>query len=196
MAGEGGSGGNLGFDVRRPGRGLLIAAAGGLVLLIALLFMNWYSVGPGKFAPVQIDSSFLAQSTPPLSAPPGNPVPAEPDFGAWHSAGVLGFFGDLVLLAAGLGAIGLAASRAAGGGPPGDTAARWVTILGVAAVIVVVLRMIFRVDEIDGYKFDAGLKAGIFVALAAAILIAVGGFIARGEAVPVAAAPPAAPPPD
>jgi hypothetical protein len=196
MADEGGSGGNLGFDIRRAGRGLLLAAAGGFVLLIALLFMNWYSIGPGKIAPVQIDSSFFAQSTPPLSAPPHNPAPSEPDFGAWHSAGVLGFLGDLVLLGAGLAAIGLAAARTAGSGPPGDIPARWLTILGIAAVIVVVLRMLFPVDEISGYKFDAGLEAGIFVALAGAILIAVGGFIARGEAGPVAAAPPAAPPPD
>src|SRR2546428_70874 len=56
------------MDMSRIRRGEMIAAVGGIVLLIVLLFVNWYSAG--------------AQ----VSTPPGS-VNVEGDFGAWAGQG-------------------------------------------------------------------------------------------------------------
>ena len=69
-------------------RGELIAAVGGLLLLIALFLFDWYSAGAS------------------VTLPLGTTVNVSGDFGAWDSEGFLGFIANLVILAAALSAVG------------------------------------------------------------------------------------------
>jgi hypothetical protein len=176
-------------DLARVERGYLVAAVGGLVLLVSLLFLNWYSVGEAEIAPIEIGANLLAQVEPieiDLPERPGE------NFGAWESPGFLGTLANLVMLAAGAWAIAVAGMRAAGSAAIEEEAAASLTAgLGIAAVVMVVLRIIFPVEEIAGFEFDASLEFGIFVALAGALLVAIGGVLARGEATPGYRPPPA-----
>src|ERR1700704_1555651 len=71
-------------------RGEMIAGAGGLLLLIALFFFDWYSAGTS------------------ITLPLGNTVSVSGDFGAWDGEGFFGFIANLVILAAALSAVWLA----------------------------------------------------------------------------------------
>jgi hypothetical protein len=181
------------MDVAGVGRGYLVAAVGGVVLLASLLFLNWYSVGEAEIAPIEIGANLFAQAEPIEIELPEAP---EENFGAWESQGFLGTLANLVMLAAGAWAIAVAAMRAAGSAAIEEGAAAALTAgLGLAAVAMVVLRIIFPVEEIGGFEFDANLEFGIFVALAGAVLIAVGGLLARGEVTPGYRPPPPPPAP-
>jgi len=102
------------------------------------------------------------------------------------------------MLAAGawaLVAVGLKAGAANGGGPADP--ARITAALGVAAAIMVLLRIIFTPGD-DGV--DTSLKFGIFVALIGAVLVALGGLMSRNGATappprPAGGPPPPPPPP-
>jgi hypothetical protein len=174
------------MDTSKVGPGDWIAALGGVLLLIALFFLDWYGVEL-SIAPLEIGSSFLAQAEPPEI--PGLELPEIDDLGAWDEPGFLGTIANLVMLAAGVWAIVAVGLRAGAGGTgtPAETATG-TAVLGIAASVMVLLRIVFPVDEINDVELDTSLKFGIFVALVGAILIAIGGLWSRGAA-------PTAPPP-
>jgi hypothetical protein len=189
------------MDTSRVGPGEWIAALGGVALLIALFFLDWYSLEP-NIAPLEISASFLAQVDPPTEIPGLPAIPeVDLDLKAWDEQGFLGTVANLVMLAAAVWAIVALGLRASGGDvdiPMGG--ANLTALLGIAATVMVVLRILFPVDEIGGLEFDAGLQFGIFVALAGAVLIALGGVMSRGAApvgpaAPTTGAPPPSPPP-
>lgn len=182
------------MDTSRLAPGDWIAAIGGVVLLIALFFVDWYSLEP-DLAPLEIGASFLAQAEPQV---PGVQVPTfEANLGAWDEQGFLGTIANLVMLVAAVWAIVAVGLRSGvtdlqGPSDPASTTA----LLGVAAALMVLLRMIFPVDEVAGVDFDASLKFGIFLALIGAVLIALGGVMTRGgAAAPRPRAGPGGPPP-
>ena len=188
------------MDTSKVGPGDWIAALGGVVLLVALFFLDWYGVEL-SIAPLEIGASFLAQVEPPPEIPGLDQLTEIDDLNAWDEQGFLGTIANLVMLAAGVWAIvavGLRAS-AGGAGTPTETATA-TAVLGIAASVMVLLRIVFPVDEIDGLEVDTSLKFGIFVALVGAILIAIGGLWSRGAAPTPpprerAAEPPPPPPP-
>jgi hypothetical protein len=174
------------MDASKVGPGDWIAALGGALLLIALFFLDWYGVEL-SIAPLEIGSSFLVQEQPPIEIPGLDQLTEIDDLGAWDEQGFLGTIANLVMLAAGVWAIVAVGLRAGAGGAgtPTETAT---AVLGIAASVMVLLRIVFPVDEIDGLEVDTSLKFGIFAALVGAILIAIGGLWSRGAA-------PTAPPP-
>jgi hypothetical protein len=187
------------METSRVGPGEWIAAVGGVVLLIALFFLDWYSVEP-SIAPLEIGASFLAQEPP--TEVPGVEIPqvdVAVDLNAWDEQGFLGTIANLVMLAAAVWAIVAVGLRAGAGQGPADPE-RVTAALGIAASVMVLLRIIFPVDEIGGIEVDSSLKFGIFVALIGALLIALGGVMSRGAtAAPARRAtapqPPPSPPP-
>jgi hypothetical protein len=168
-----------------------IAALGGLVLLVALFFLDWYSLEL-EIAPLEIGAAFLAQVEPPTEVPIPQ-VDVDETIGAWDGEGFLGTIANLIMLAAAVWAI-LAVGIRAGVADVelGIEAGRLTVLAGIAAVIMVFLRMIFTPG---GDGVETSLEFGIFVALAGAILIALGGLMS-GEGAPRApAAAPSEPPP-
>ena len=147
------------MDMSRIRRGEMIAAVGGIVLLIVLLFVNWYSAG--------------AQ----VSTPLGN-VNVEGDFGAWDGQGFLGTIANLIILAAAVTAVGLAVLTATSRTVALPVAASAMTAaLGIAAVVMVLLRMLFQ----PGPNELIDLKFGIWLALLSAALVAYGGWESMKE---------------
>jgi hypothetical protein len=141
-------------------RGELIAAVGGLLLLIALFFVDWYSAGASVTLPV------------------GTTVNVSGDFGAWDSEGFLGFIANLVILAAALSAVVLAILTATSRTIALPVAASAITAgLGIAAVVMVLLRMIFQ----PGPNELIDLKFGILLALIATLIVAYGGWQSMRE---------------
>jgi hypothetical protein len=142
-------------DLGRLRRGEVIAALGGLLLLIALFFFDWYS----GFKEIPVG-------------------PASTAFGAWDSAGFLGFVADLVILAAALAAVSLAVLTATSRTIALPVAASAVTAsLGIAAVAMILLRMVFQ----PGSNAQIDLKFGILLALIAALIVAYGGWDSMNE---------------
>jgi hypothetical protein len=169
-----------------------IAALGGLVLLIALFFLDWYSLEL-EIAPLEIGAAFLAQVEPPTEVPIPQ-VDVDETIGAWDGEGFLGAIANLIMLAAAVWAIVAVGFRAGVADVElGIEAGRLTMLAGIAAAIMVFLRIIFTPG---GDGVDTSLEFGIFVALAGAILIALGG-VMSGEGGPraPAAAPRREPPP-
>jgi hypothetical protein len=180
------------MDLSKVRGGELIAAIGGVVLLIALLFLNWYEIGASVQTPV---GSFSASA----------------DLGAWDSQGFLGTLANLVMLAAGIAAVGLAVLTASSRTVNLPVAASALTAaLGIGAVVMVVGRILFQ----PGPNGIVDLKFGIFVAVIGALGVAYGGWQSMqeegttfeqareslqgtfaNEQEPPAAPPPPAPPP-
>jgi hypothetical protein len=143
------------MELGRLRRGELIAAAGGLLLLIALFFVDWYS----------------GSKTIPFG-------PTSTSFGPWDSEGFLGFIANLVILAAALSAVGLAILTATSRTVALPVAASALTAsLGIAAVGMVLLRMIFQ----PGPNDVIDLKFGILLALIASLIVAYGGWDSMKE---------------
>jgi hypothetical protein len=185
------------MDTSRIRPGEWLAALGGLVLLIALFFVDWYSWEPsGDIAPLEISSSLLAQVDPNQVQIPVPDVSVDLD--AWDEQGFLGTIANLVMLAAAVWAI-VAVGLKSGGADAdmGVDPGRLTFGLGIAAAVLVVLRMIFTPGD---DLVDTSLKFGIFLALIGAVLIAIGGAMSR-EAAPArprptdGSAPPPPPPP-
>lgn len=176
----------------RLGTAEIVAAVGAIALLVGLFALPWYGVGEGKIAPLQIQSPvapglYAQVDIPEQPGLPGGVDPSElpdrtvpDDFGAWTAQGALGTVGNVVLLLAALGALAVAGLRATGTGAPGRSS-MLVAALGVAAVVVVVLRLVFRPEDVDGYEFQATLKAGAFVTLLGAALVAGAGALGLGR---------------
>ena len=155
------------MDLSKIRRGELVAAIGGIVLLIALLFLNWYGVGGSVETPLG-DFSIGAE------------------FGAWDAQGFLGTLANLVILAAGVVAVGLAILTATARTVALPVAAgALTTALGLASVVLIFGRMLFQPGDND----FVGLEFGIFVALAGAVAVTVGGWQSMQEEGPVNARP-------
>lgn len=75
-----------------------IAALGGLLLLVALFFLDWYSLEL-EIAPLEIGAAFLTQVEPPTEVPIPQ-VDVDENIGAWDGEGFLGTIANLIMLAA------------------------------------------------------------------------------------------------
>src|SRR5690348_10469075 len=148
------------MDLGKLRRGELIAAAGGLLLLIALFFFDWYSAGTS------------------VTLPLGTTVSVSGDFGPWDGEGFFGFLANLIILAAAVSAVGLAVLTATSRTIALPVAASAITTaLGIGAVVMVLLRMLFQ----PGPNDLVTLKFGIWLALLAAVIVAYGGWISMRE---------------
>jgi hypothetical protein len=146
-------------DLSKLRRGELIAAVGGLLLLIALFFVDWYAVDVN------------------ISTPFGD-IGGGAEFGAWDGQGFTGTIADLVILAAAIAAVGLAVVTATARTVALPVAASALTAgLGIAAVVMVVLRMVFQ----PGPNEFVELRFGIWLALISSAVIAYGGWEAMRE---------------
>ena len=142
------------MNLNRVRGGELVAAVGGLVLLISLLFLDWYGIGISLETPI---GDFSAGG----------------DFGAWDRQGAIGTLANLVILAAAVAALGLALLTASARTVALPVAASAVTAaLGVAACIMIIGRMLFQ----PGPNSLVDLEFGIYLALAGAVIIAYGGW--------------------
>jgi hypothetical protein len=142
------------MDLSKLGRGELTAAIGGLVLLLSLLFLNWYGTSIGG---VPVDGAAL---------------------GAWDAQGFIGTLANLVILGAGVTAVGLAVLTATARTVALPIATSALTAaLGVAAVVLVLGRMLFQ----PGDNGAVDLEVGIFIALAGAVAVVAGGWLAMQE---------------
>jgi hypothetical protein len=148
------------MDFGKLRRGELIAAAGGLLLLITLFLVDWYSAGAS------------------VTLPLGTTVSVSGDFGAWDGEGFLGFIANLVILAAALLAVGLAVLTVTSRTIALPVAASALTTaLGIAAVVMVLMRMVFQ----PGPNELIDLKFGILLALVAALIVTYGGWQSMKE---------------
>lgn len=133
----------------------LAAGIGGLIVLIGLLFLKWYSYGADIDTPLGDFSASV---------------------GAWDGAGFFGTIANLVIAAAGIVAVGLAVVKMASKSVSLPVAASALTAAGgFAATAFIVLRIIFKPGE------GGSLKFGIFVALVGAVIQAVAGWKAMQE---------------
>jgi len=142
-------------DLRKLRRGELIAAVGGILLLISLFFFDWYS---------RQEIVLLGGSSTGVSA--------------WDDTGFFGAIANLVILAAALSAITLAVLTATSRTIALPVAASAITsTLGFAAVAMVLLRILFQ----PGPNALTDIKFGIVLALIAAAIIAYGGWESMKE---------------
>jgi hypothetical protein len=154
------------LDLSKLKTGDLIAAAGG-VLLIVSLFLDWFS-GAGSGISPELQSI----GAPLPAGIPGAPsAPKVPSVSGWDSLGFMGY----VLLLTGMVALKQAGVRVAGLKPRGSVPiAAVTTALGGVAISLVIWRMFAPVA-------DADLKVGIFLALVATLAIGAGGYLAGRE---------------
>jgi len=147
------------MDASKVKGGQLVAAVGGIILLVGLLFLKWYGFGGSVETPFGGAVKFSAA-----------------DIGAWDGAGFLGTIANLVILVAGIAAVGLAILTATARSVALPVAASALTAgLGIASVAMVVLRIFFRPGS------ESDLKFGIFVGLVGAVVVAVGGWQSMKE---------------
>jgi hypothetical protein len=148
------------MDLGKLRRGEVIAAVGGILLLIALFLVDWYSAGAS------------------VTLPLGATVKVQGNFGAWDGEGFFGFIANLIILAAAIAAIALAVLTATSRTVALPVAASAITAaLGIAAVVMVLLRMLFQ----PGPNDLIDLKGGIVLALVASALVAYGGWDSMKE---------------
>ena len=147
------------MELSKLRRGELIAAIGGIVLLITLFFFDWYAVDVN------------------ISTPFGD-IGGGAEFGAWDGQGFTGTIANLVILAAAIAAVGLAIVTATSRTVALPVAASALTAgLGIGAVLMVVLRMLFQPGENEFIE----LRFGIWLALISSAVIAYGGWDAMRE---------------
>jgi hypothetical protein len=143
------------MDFGKLRRGELVAAVGGILLLIALFFVDWYS----REAVTVITGGSTGVN-------------------AWDDLGFFGAIANLVILAAAVAAIALAVLKATSRTIALPVAASAITAaLGIAAVIMVLLRMAFQ----PGPNALTDIKFGIVLALIACLIVAYGGWDAMKE---------------
>jgi hypothetical protein len=146
------------MDLSKVRGGQLIAAIGGIVLLFSLLFLDWYGVEGS------IDIGF------------GNfdiSAGASAGFNAWDGQGFFGTLANLVILAGGIAAVGLAALTATSRTVALPIAASALTAgLGIGSVVMVLGRMLLQ----PGQGGFVDLKFGIYLALISAVVVAYGGW--------------------
>jgi hypothetical protein len=143
------------MDLGKLRRGEVIAAVGGLLLLIALFFVDWYS---------RQEIVLLGGSSTGVNA--------------WDDLGFFGAIANLVILAAAVSAITLAILEMTSRSVALPVAASAITAaLGLAAVAMVLLRMLFQ----PGPNALTDIKFGIVLALIAAGIVAYGGWESMKE---------------
>ena len=148
------------MDLSKLRRGEIIAAAGGLVLLVSLFFLDWYAVGVN------------------VSTPFGDIASSGLEFGAWDGQGFTGTIANLVILAAAIAAVGLAVVTATSRTVTLPVAASALTAgLGIGALVMVFLRMVFQ----PGQNEFIELRFGIWLALISSAVIAYGGWESMRE---------------
>jgi hypothetical protein len=152
------------MDLSRVRNAEWIAAGAGLLTLVAMFGFDWYEIG-GVAQPA-IDALGTAGVNP------------ETGIKAWESQGFTGTIANLVILAAALTGIGLAVLSATSRTVALPVAASALCAqLGAAAVVMVILRMIFQ----PGPNEFVDLQGGIFVALVGTALITYGGWRSMEE---------------
>ena len=145
------------MDFSKLRTGEWIAAVGGLVLLIAMFAFDWYEI-----------SGFGG-----LIEQFGEAVGVDTGIKAWDGQGFTGTIANLVILSAAVAAITLAIMTATARTIALPVAASAITAgLGIGAVMMVVLRMVFQ----PGPNEVVDLRFGIFLALIGAAAIAYGGW--------------------
>ena len=147
------------MDLSRLRGGELIAAIGGIVLLVALFFFDWYGIGASVSTPI---GEFSIRG----------------DFGAWDRQGFFGTLANFVILAGGVAAVGLAVLTATSRTVALPVAASALTAaVGIAAVVMVIARLLLQ--TLDNQFVD--LKFGIWLALIGAAGVAFGGWQSMQE---------------
>lgn len=143
----------------RTGEAIYLVAA---ILLFVLMFFTWYEAAPTTGSEGQVELTLLAHG--------GN---------AWQTLEVLPLLTMLAIVVA----VGGALLRLSGSDwkpaiPPGAA----VCVLGLLAALGILGRMISPPDlGGEGIGYDVSLELGIFLALAAALGIAYGGWRAMGD---------------
>jgi hypothetical protein len=141
-----------------------LAAAAGLLILVSMFAFDWYQIG--------------GIASPAIDALNAVGVDARAGIKAWESQGFSGTIGNLVIVAAALSGIGLAVLAATARTVALPVAASALTAqLGAAAVVIVVLRMLFQ----PGPNEFVDLQAGMFVALVGSALVTYGGWRSMEE---------------
>jgi hypothetical protein len=145
------------MDFSKLRTGEWIAAIGGLVVLIAMFFFDWYEI-----------SGFGG-----LVEQFGEAVGVDTGIKAWDGQGFLGTIANLVILGSAISAITLAVLTATSRTVALPVAASAITAgLGIGAVIMVLGRMVFQ----PGPNEVVDLRFGILLALIGAGVIAYGGW--------------------
>jgi hypothetical protein len=150
------------MDISKLRTGELVAAVGGIVLLVSMFALDWYEI-----------SGFGG-----LVEQFGDAVGVETGIKAWDGQGFLGTIANLVILAAGIAAIALAVLTATSRTPALPVAASALTAgLGIGAVIMVLGRMVFQ----PGPNEVVDLRFGILLALIGSAVVAYGGWRSMQE---------------
>jgi hypothetical protein len=150
------------LDRLRSGEAIALVAA---ILLFVLMFLDWWELG------TTTEGNGL-----------GGITPFDSGFDAWQGLEVIPLFLMLAIVVA----IGAALLRVLGSDwkptiPPGAA----VCVLGLLAALLILIRMISPPElgpaALEGTEFPVSLQLPIFLALAAAIGIAYGGWRAMGQ---------------
>jgi hypothetical protein len=150
------------MDFSKLRTGELVAAAGGVVLLVAMFAIDWYEVTGFGGVIEQFGEAFGVDT----------------GVKAWDGQGFLGTIANLVILAAAVSAIALAILTATSRTVALPVAASAITAgLGIAAVVMVLGRMVFQ----PGPNEVVDLRFGILLALIGAAVIAYGGWRSMQE---------------
>lgn len=160
--------------IEKTTTGRLIAAGGGILLIVSL-FLSWYGVNVGGVA-----AQYAAL--------------ADTSASGWQSLD----FGDIVFFVVGLLAMAPAAFDMFDLEIELPFDVSFVALVGGAiSVAWIILRIIDKpgpdMPDVPGMDVGIGLKFGIFVGLAGAVLVAVGGFLQQQEDEPAAAGQPLVP---
>ena len=161
------------MNTSRMGTGEMIAAAGGVALLI-VMFLPWYGVD------VEVGGFSASESA-----------------NAWEALGFI----DILLFLCAVAAIGLVAARASGNLPEDVPWPVLLVGAGALALLLVLFRLLDipapDVPAVAESSVDFGREFGLFLALIAAAAIAYGGWRANSERTtgpaPGRAEPPPAP---
>ncbi len=152
------------MDLSRVRTSEWLSGLAGLLMLVTMFGFDWYEIG-GAAGPA-IDALGSAG------------INAETGIKAWESQGFTGTIANLVILAAALSGIGLAVLAATSRTVALPVAASALTAqLGGAAVVMVILRIIFQ----PGPNEFVDIEPGILVELAAAALVTYGGWRSMEE---------------
>ena len=150
------------MDFSKIRTGELIAAIGGLVLLVAMFAFDWYEI-----------SGFGG-----LVEQFGETVGVDTGIKAWDGQGFFGTIANLVVLAAGVAAVTLAILTATSRNVALPVAASAITAgFGIGAVVMIVLRMVFQ----PGPNEVVDLRFGIVLAVFGAAMVAYGGWQSMQE---------------
>jgi hypothetical protein len=150
------------MDFSKLRTGELVAAVGGLIVLVSMFAFDWYEI-----------SGFGG-----LIEQFGATVGVDTGIKAWDGQGFFGTIANLVILAAAVAALTLAVLTATSRNVALPVAASAITAgLGIGAVVMVLLRMVFQ----PGPNEVVDLRFGILLALIGAVIIAYGGWQSMQE---------------